>query len=95
MVEAMLCGTPVVAFRRGAAPEIVEEGVTGRLVDDVDGMARAIARVDAIDRVRCRARAMERFGVGRMVRDYARLYAHVGGRRQPLVVADPRVAPGA
>lgn len=76
MIEAMLCGTPVVAFRRGAAPEIVEEGVTGWLVDDVDEMAAALRQLDGFDRVRCRRRAQLRFGAARMTGDYERVYAH-------------------
>jgi glycosyltransferase involved in cell wall biosynthesis len=94
MVESMFCGTPVVAFRRGAAPEIVDDGVTGWLVDDVEGMVRAIARIGSIDRARCRAHAIGRFGVERMVRDYAAVYERMRRRRQPLVVANARVAHG-
>jgi glycosyltransferase involved in cell wall biosynthesis len=95
MVESMLCGTPVVAFRRGAAPEIVEDGVTGWLVDDVEGMANAIARVDAVDRVRCRARAVERFGVARMVRDYVSLYERIQHRGRSALVAHTHTTPSA
>lgn len=75
MVEAMLCGTPVIAFPRGAAPEIVDEGVTGFLVEDEDEMAAALARLRRFDRVACRSRAQARFSAGRMVRDYELIYA--------------------
>jgi glycosyltransferase involved in cell wall biosynthesis len=74
LVESMLAGTPVVAFRRGAAPEIVEDGITGFLVDDVSGMADAARRVGALDREACRRRAIERFSAMRMVRDHLRVY---------------------
>jgi glycosyltransferase involved in cell wall biosynthesis len=74
MVEAMLCGTPVIAFRRGAAPEIVEEGVTGLLVDDEDEMVAALARLARFDRAACRRRAQARFSARRMVSAYERLY---------------------
>jgi glycosyltransferase involved in cell wall biosynthesis len=74
MIEAMLCGTPVIAFRRGAAPEIVEDGVTGFLVDDVEGMADALGRVRELDRAACRRRARARFSASRMVRDYLAVY---------------------
>ena len=74
MIEAMLVGTPVVAFARGSAPEIVEAGVTGFLVADVDGMAAALAGARRLDRKRCRRRALERFAAGRMADDYEAIY---------------------
>lgn len=76
-MEALACGTPVVAFRCGALPEIVDHGETGFVVDDVTGMARAIRQVGAIDRRACRAAAERRFDVrvtiGRYIETYARL----------------------
>ncbi len=81
MIEAMLCGTPVIAFPRGAAPEVVDEGVTGFLVDDVEAMAGALRRLDGFDRAACRRRALVRFGAARMARDHARLYARVAADR--------------
>jgi glycosyltransferase involved in cell wall biosynthesis len=77
MVEAMSCGTPVLGLRRASVPELVENGRTGFVVDDVDGLVDAIERVDQIDRRGCRRRAEERFGFGRMVDDYERTYAAV------------------
>jgi glycosyltransferase involved in cell wall biosynthesis len=74
MIEAMLAGCPVIAYRRGAAPELVEDGVTGWLVDDVDEMAAALRRARRFDRVACRARALERFSSDRMARDYLAVY---------------------
>ena len=55
MIEAMACGTPVIAFRRGAVPEVVSEGVDGFVVDDPAGMVEAIGRLDHLDRRRVRA----------------------------------------
>ena len=75
MIEAMLCGTPVIAFARGAAPEIVDEGTTGFLVDDQVEMAAVLAQLDRFDRAGCRMRAVARFSSARMVRDYERVYA--------------------
>jgi glycosyltransferase involved in cell wall biosynthesis len=74
VVESMACGTPVIAYRKGSMPEVVDDGVTGRLVDDADQAVEAVAAVGGIDRARCAARARERFGVARMVDDYLRIY---------------------
>lgn len=74
VVEAMACGTPVVAYRRGSMPEVVDEGVTGFLVHTAEQAAVAVARIATIDRAGCRARAEQRFGADRMVSDYLRLY---------------------
>jgi glycosyltransferase involved in cell wall biosynthesis len=77
MIEAMLVGTPVVAFRRGSAPEVVEDGVTGFVVDDVQAMARALPAARALDRAACRRRAQARFSAARMAADYEALYREV------------------
>jgi glycosyltransferase involved in cell wall biosynthesis len=74
MIEAMLCGTPVIAFPRGAAPEIVEDGLTGFLVDDLDEMASVLRHMDRFDRVSCRRRAQARFSAARMAAEYQRIY---------------------
>ena len=74
MIEAMACGTPTIAFRRGAVPEVLEEGVTGYIVDGVDGAVDAISRLDAIDRRRCRAAFDARFTSLRMAREYVAVY---------------------
>jgi len=79
VVEAMACGTPVVAFARGSMPEIVDQGVTGFLVDDVAGAVEAIGPAAGLDRQRVRAVAAERFGVDRMVDDYLAVYDRVLG----------------
>ena len=77
VVESMACGTPVIAYRKGSMPEVVDEGVTGRLVDTVDEAVEAVAGITGIDRGGCRARARERFGVDRMVDEYLRVYRKV------------------
>ncbi len=77
VVEAMICGTPVVAYPRGSMPEIVEEGVTGVLADDVPGAAAGVARAASFERTACRSAALERFGVRRMVESYLRVYEDV------------------
>jgi glycosyltransferase involved in cell wall biosynthesis len=74
VVEAMACGTPVVAFRRGSMSEVVDEGVTGFLVSDVTQAVGAVDRAAALDRAVVRARALTRFGVDRMVDEYLSAY---------------------
>jgi glycosyltransferase involved in cell wall biosynthesis len=77
MIESMACGTPVIARRRGSVPEVVDEGVTGFVVDDVAGAIEAARKVGALDRRRVRARAAERFSRDRMVDEYLRVYERV------------------
>jgi glycosyltransferase involved in cell wall biosynthesis len=74
MIEALACGTPVIGLSRGSVPEVVEDGVTGFVVDDVDGMVAAIGRIGDIDRRRCRESVERRFDVSRMVDDYEASY---------------------
>ena len=92
MIEAMACGTPVIAFRRGSVPEVVEHGVTGFIVDDEDGARRAIERLPELDRRRIRAAFERRFTARRMAEDYVRHYqmlavkpARQAGRELPVV----------
>ncbi len=70
----MACGTPTIAYRRGSMPEIIDDGVTGFLVDTFDEAVAAIARIGEIDRATCRRAAVRRFGVERMADDYLALY---------------------
>ena len=74
MAEAMACGTPVIAYRRGSVPEVIDEGVTGFIVHDLEGAVRAAGRVPTLDRWRCRQRFEERFSAARMARDYLACY---------------------
>jgi glycosyltransferase involved in cell wall biosynthesis len=74
MIEAMACGTPVIAWRRGSVTEVVEDGVTGFIVDDIDGAVTAIRNIGRLDRARIRRRFEQRFGVGRMAEDYLSIY---------------------
>ena len=74
MIEAMACGTPVVAFRRGAVPEVMRDGVSGYVVDTVDGAVEATARALELPRKRCRAYFEGRFSAPRMANDYLAVY---------------------
>jgi glycosyltransferase involved in cell wall biosynthesis len=74
MIEALACGTPVIAFRRGSVPEILETGVTGFVVDDVEQAVAAVRRALALDRRRCRQTFDRRFTASRMAGDYLTLY---------------------
>lgn len=84
VVEALACGTPVIAYRRGSMPELIDDGVTGFLVDTLDEAVAAIGRIDSIDRAACRAAAEARFSVDRMAAQYHQLYEEiVAGRITP------------
>ena len=74
VVEAMACGTPVIAFKRGSMPELIEHRVTGFLVDTLDEAVEAIGRIGEIDRASCRAAVKARFTVDRMADRYVSLY---------------------
>jgi glycosyltransferase involved in cell wall biosynthesis len=74
MIEALACGTPVIAFRGGSVPEVLEDGVTGFVVDTLEDAIAATRSVKDLDRRRCRAVFEDRFSAGRMARDYLALY---------------------
>ena len=74
MIESLAAGTPVIAFRRGAVPEVIEHGRTGFIVEDVDEMVEALGQIDQIDPAECRRAAEERFGVNGFVRAHERAY---------------------
>jgi glycosyltransferase involved in cell wall biosynthesis len=91
--EALASGTPVIAFRVGALPEVIEQGVTGYIVDDVAQMAEALRKVDRLDRQACRAVARQRFDLSRCVQAYLDLYTRVAtgelsDRNEPSVPAN-------
>ena len=77
MVEAMVCGTPVISYPNGAAPEIVEDGTTGFLCDGVDEAVTALGKVGGLDRAACRAHVEAEFSASLMVSRYERLYRKV------------------
>lgn len=84
LAEAMACGTPVIAFNRGAVPEVIEDGVTGYIVEDVEAMVDATQRIDRIDPARCRQRVQDRFNVARMADDYQAAYGEIIRRQSEM-----------
>ncbi len=79
VVEALACGTPVIACNRGSMPELIDDGVTGFLVDSLDAAIDAIARIDQIDRAACRAAVSQRFSIDLMADKYLSLYRSILG----------------
>jgi glycosyltransferase involved in cell wall biosynthesis len=82
VIEAMACGTPVIAYNRGSMPELIEDGVNGFLVDTLDQAIAAIGRIATIDRAACRRSVERRFSVERMADDYLALYDRILSGRQ-------------
>lgn len=85
-MEALAAATPVVAYRSGALPEIIDDGVTGFLVDNVQQMAEALGRVHSLSPRACRKTAERRFSAGRMIRNYLSLYETMATRQQVEVL---------
>ncbi len=83
MIEAMACGTPVIARNRGSVPEVLEQGVTGFICDGVEDSVLAVKRLDTLSRKRCREVFESRFTVTRMAEDYMKLYERaISDRKQ-------------
>jgi glycosyltransferase involved in cell wall biosynthesis len=77
MIEAMACGTPILAYRAGAVPEVIDEGVSGMIVDNFDEARAALVQVTGMDRRKVRRCFEERFTARRMASDYVRLYKNL------------------
>ncbi len=75
VIEAMACGTPVIAFRRGSIPEIIDDGVSGFIVDNLDAAVQAVQRIHSLSRQGCRERFEARFTASRMAQDYVNVYS--------------------
>ena len=88
LVEAMVCGTPVVAFRRGSIPEVIDEGITGYVVDTIEEMGARLNNISNIDRAQCRAVAATRFDTPRMVNDYMEAYRRILSSQHSRVEMD-------
>jgi glycosyltransferase involved in cell wall biosynthesis len=83
MIEAMACGTPVIAFNRGSAPEVIEDDLTGFVVEDIKGAIGAVDRLGNLSREKIRARFEERFSSRRMALDYLSLYRRLSDHAVP------------
>jgi len=85
VVEAMACGTPVIAYNKGSMPELIKNGINGFLVDNIDGALKALKKFSSIERKRCREIVEENFSVDRMVDNYIKVYEKIlkerGGKR--------------
>jgi glycosyltransferase involved in cell wall biosynthesis len=85
MIEALACGVPVIAFEGGSVPEIIEDGVTGYIVNSEEEAIQAVQRIDLIDRRVCRATFERRFSVKRMASQYVQVYRYLAARTSNLV----------
>ncbi len=88
MIEAMACGTPVIAFRSGSVPEILADGVCGFIVNDIDEAVDAVSRIHTLDRRAVRATFEESFTVQRMAHDYIDIYRGLLGLRPKAAHVD-------
>jgi len=82
MIEAMACGTPIIAYRQGSVPEVMDEGHTGFIVDELEDAIAAARRIPELSRRRCREMYEQRFTAARMARDYLRVYERLIERRK-------------
>ena len=83
MIKAMACGTPVIAFRAGSVPEVIEDGFTGLIVEGEDEAVQAVHRLQELHRRTVRARFEERFAAKRMAQDYVALCQAMGEPTAP------------
>jgi glycosyltransferase involved in cell wall biosynthesis len=89
LTEAMACGTPVIAYGLGSVPEVIEDGITGYIVDSVEAAADAVERVATLDRQRIRRVFEDRFSARRMCDDYVRVFQRIGASAPDFVDEEP------
>ncbi|TWG97927.1 glycosyltransferase involved in cell wall biosynthesis [Mesorhizobium sp. J18] len=87
MIEAIACGTPVIAFRNGSVPEVIDDGLTGFIVDNLDDAVAAVSKVDSLERSAVRSVFEERFTIERMALDYLAIYRELAGVEHTLPIA--------
>ncbi len=91
MIEALACGTPVIAYRHGSVPEVIESGTTGFIVSDVDAAVAAVKRMGEIDRAICRSHFERYFSDKRMARDYLAIYEKLVAKEPSTITVDDGV----
>lgn len=84
MAEAMACGTPIIAFRRGSVPEVVDDGKTGFIVDNTSAMAKAVAKIDSINRKQCRKHVENNFSLTQMLDGYEKVLTDIVAPKKPV-----------
>src|SRR5581483_9378021 len=84
MIEAMACGTPVIAFNCGSVPEVIDEGITGRIVNNVEEAVKALADIEKFDRRLIRQKFEERFTTSRMTENYLAIYERIISRQRKV-----------
>jgi glycosyltransferase involved in cell wall biosynthesis len=89
MIEAMACGTPILAFANGSVPEVIDEGVTGSIINSMESAPRALRKVLALDRRKVRHRFEERFSSARMAREYVAVYEKIISKRRHSTATVP------
>jgi glycosyltransferase involved in cell wall biosynthesis len=89
MIEALACGTPVIAYNRGSVPEIIEDGVTGFVVEDELSAISAVHRLTHLSRDTVRKRFEERFTASRMAKEYLSVYRGLMTHARPRLVTGP------
>ena len=90
MIEAMACGTPVIAFRSGSVAEVIDDGLSGFIVDSISEAVEGVARLPRLDRAKVRATFDRRFTAERMTRDYLAVYRSLIGARPPVITRRQR-----
>jgi len=90
LTEAMACGTPVIAYGMGSVPEVIDDGTTGYIVDSVEAAAKAVGRIDALDRRTIRQVFEQRFSVRRMCKDYVDIYQRIRNGEPYLTAGELR-----
>jgi glycosyltransferase involved in cell wall biosynthesis len=89
MIEAMACGTPVIAYPLGSVPEVIQEGITGFIVPDLESAVGAVERIGEIDRRKCREHFEQHFDAERMAQDYLNIYQRLArGESSSSTIAD-------